>query len=56
LMENASNIHGDLAPDVEIQNAVKIKMIAFSAADAAARAAKAKPGAKAAVKKSAPAV
>ena len=46
LMENASNIHGDLAPDAEIQKAVKDKMLVFSVADAAARAAKTKPASK----------
>ena len=56
LMENASNIHGDLQPDAEIQKAVKEKMMLFSAADAAARAAKAKPASKGIAKKVAPAV
>lgn len=43
LMENASNLHADVAPDADIQKAVKDKMMVFSAADAAVRTLKAKP-------------
>jgi hypothetical protein len=50
LMENASNIHGDLQADTEIQKAVKDRMMVLVAADAAAKAVKAKPAPKVAAK------